>query len=656
MHDDRESPVTPPHAGLASERPSADTAASSAGLSRRDTGFGLHADDGWEDDPLVGSDVGDVRIEAVIGQGGMGRVYLGRQRAPSRPVAVKTIRPGPRSPGAVARFTREADVLGRLGHPGIARIHSAGILDGPAGPTPYFVMELIPDAAPLVRFCEQRGLSIHERLKLFVDVCRAVGHGHAVGVVHRDLKPGNVLVGSDGRPRVIDFGVAKIAEDLDSADAMTETGQCVGTRQYMSPEQFAGGPFDPRSDVYSLGVILHELLTGRLPYDVSRLSLVATARVVREARPAPLAVREPTTGRSLAAIAATCLAKSPQQRYASASLLADDLERLLAGQSIAARRGGLLSFGRTAGIAAAAAAALAMAAWWASKPPSVPDRGPAAAFHSISNGRTEPLAWVALDFDSEINELSAKDFRLTRDGEPIATDALTVTGKGRHWKLAGLDAITAAEGNYRLKLVGSARGPVDAAGQRLATPAQVTWRMPPYRRTELNLLDDRWRQFVVSMIDVEAYTEHVAGSTRFIRPTVPGREGSVVLRFDAPFAIQSASLMAGLAIWTTGDPFPYDPGARAGLDVSPDGETWTTLAQLEAGRGGFDHPVRDVTAVVAGGTSVWVRARLAATREWPGDGMIFSQFLRTDPAIAGPRLAITLTGSHPPVIPSGDGP
>lgn len=654
MPDDRESPVAPPHAGAASQPPGADTAASSAGLSRRDTGFGLHAADDWEADPLVGSDVGDVRIEAVIGQGGMGRVYLGRQHAPSRPVAVKTIRPGPRSPSAVARFTREADVLGRLGHPGIARIHSAGMLDGPAGPTPYFVMELIPDAAPLVRFCEHRGLGIRERLMLFADVCRAVGHGHEVGVVHRDLKPGNVLVGSDGRPRVIDFGVAKIAEDLDSATAMTETGQCVGTRQYMSPEQFAGGPVDPRSDVYSLGVILHELLTGRLPYDVSRLSLVETARVVRETRPVPLAVREPATGRSLAAIAATCLAKSPQQRYASADLLADDLERLLAGQPIAARPGGIGSVGRMAGLATAAAA-LGMAAWWAGAPPSVSSRGPTAAFHSISNGRTEPLAWAALDFDSEITELSARDFRLTRGGEPIATDALTVTGNGRSWKLSGLDAITAAEGDYRLELVGSARGPIDAAGRRLAAPAQVAWRMPPYRRTEFNLLDDRWRQFVVSMTDAEAYTERVAGSTRFIRPTVPGREGSVVLRFDAPFAIQSASLMAGLAVWTTGDPFPYDPGARAGLDVSPDGETWTTLAQLEAGRGGFDHPVRDITAFVAGGTSVWVRARLAATREWPGDGMIFAQFLRTDPTIAGPRLAITLTGSHPPVIPSSDG-
>lgn len=654
MPDDRESPVSPPHAGAASQPPVADTAASSAGLSRRDTGFGLHAADDWEADPLVGSDVSDVRIEAVIGQGGMGRVYLGRQHAPSRPVAVKTIRPGPRSPGAVARFTREADVLGRLGHPGIAGIHSAGMLDGPAGPTPYFVMELIPDAAPLVRFCEHRGLGIRERLMLFADVCRAVGHGHEVGVVHRDLKPGNVLVGSDGRPRVIDFGVAKIAEDLDSATAMTETGQCVGTRQYMSPEQFAGGPVDPRSDVYSLGVILHELLTGRLPYDVSRLSLVETARVVRETRPVPLAVREPATGRSLAAIAATCLAKSPQQRYASADLLADDLERLLAGQPIAARPGGIGSVGRMAGLATAAAA-LGMAAWWAGAPPSVSSRGPTAAFHSISNGRTEPLAWAALDFDSEITELSARDFRLTRGGEPIATDALTVTGNGRSWKLSGLDAITAAEGDYRLELVGSARGPIDAAGRRLAAPAQVAWRMPPYRRTEFNLLDDRWRQFVVSMTDAEAYTERVAGSTRFIRPTVPGREGSVVLRFDAPFAIQSASLMAGLAVWTTGDPFPYDPGARAGLDVSPDGETWTTLAQLEAGRGGFDHPVRDITAFVAGGTSVWVRARLAATREWPGDGMIFSQFLRTDPTIAGPRLAITLTGSHPPVIPSSDG-
>ncbi len=656
MHDDRESPIASPHAGPIGPPPEADTAASSAGLSRRDTGFGLQADQDWEADTLVGSDVGDVRIETVIGQGGMGRVYRGRQRAPSRPVAVKTIRPGLRSPGAVARFSREAEVLGRLGHPGIARIYSAGMHDGPAGPTPYFVMELIPDAAPLVRFCAEPDLDTRERLRLFAEICRAVGHGHEHGVVHRDLKPGNILVGSDGRPRVIDFGVAKIAEDLDSAAAVTETDQCVGTRQYMSPEQFSGGAVDPRSDVYSLGVILHELLTGRLPYDVSRLSLVDTARVVREARPTPLTICEPGYRRGLAAIAATCLAKSPDQRYASASLLADDIDRLLAGQSIAARPGRLAWLGRGVALATAAAVAVGLAIWWATSPSPAPGSGPTAGFHKVSSGRTEPLAWVFLDFDTDVTGLTSGDFRLTRDGESLATDALVVTGGGRSWKVSGLDAATAAEGGYVLELVGSKKGPVDAEGRRLAAPARVAWRMPPHRRTELNLLDDDWRKFVVAMVDTEAYTERVAGATRFIRPTVPGREGSVVLRFDAPFTIQSASLMAGLAVWTTGDPFPYDPGARAGLDVSSDGDAWTTLSQLEAGHGGFDQALRDISAIVGGGTSVWVRARLTATRDWPGDGMIFAQFLRTDPAIPGPRLTITLTGSHPPVIPSSDGP
>lgn len=654
MNDDRTAPTRPPGSAPASGSARADTSRADDDLSRRDTDFGLGDDRNVSADPLVGTDVGDVRIEAVIGQGGMGRVYRGRQRAPARLVAVKTIRPGPRSAIALARFAREAEVLGRLRHPGIAQIHAAGTFDGPDGPTPYFVMELVPDAAPIVRSCARLGLPIRERLRLLADACRAVGHGHAAGVVHRDLKPGNILVGADGQPRVIDFGVAKLADDLDADAPVTETGQCVGTRQYMSPEQFGGGTVDARSDVYSLGVILHELVTGELPYDVARMSLVDTARVVRQARPAPLRVREAGIGPGLGAIAASCLAKSPADRYPSASALADDLARVAAGRAAAAR--GPRRLPATAWAAAGLVLAVGIGLV-ASRLVTVPHAAPqpfTARFHSVSSGRTEPLSWVGLDFDTDVPTVAPRHFMLTRDGKPLATDTLTVSGSGRGWKVAGLETVTADEGRYELRLCDSESGPVDAAGNPLAAPASVAWMMPPYRRIAFTMLDDGWREHVVSLTGVEAYTERVAGATSFFRPTVAGREGNVVMRFDAPFEIRSAALMAGLAVWTTGDPFPYDPGARAGLDVSADGDAWTTLVQLEAGHGGFDHAIREIGPIVAGGTSVWVRARLTATREWPRDGMIFAQFLRTDPQIPGPRFVLTMTGTHPLVIPLDD--
>jgi len=654
VNHDRLSPTGPPAATPAPDPARSDTSRADGDLSCRDTDFGLRDEHGPEADPLVGTDVGDVRIEAVIGQGGMGRVYRGRQRAPARGVAVKTIRPGPRSTVALARFAREAEVLGRLRHPGIAQIHSAGSFAGPSGPTPYFIMELVPDAAPIVHFCARQGLPVRERLRLLAEACRAVGHGHAAGVVHRDLKPGNILVGTDGQPRVIDFGVAKLADDLDADAAVTETGQCVGTRQYMSPEQFGGGPVDARSDVYSLGVILHELVTGELPYDVARLSLVDTARVVRETRPAALNVRETGLGPGLAAIAARCLAKSPTDRYPSAAALADDLELVVAGRPATARGPRRLS----AWAAVAATITLVLAGGLAAHRLTTATRAAAppftARFHSVSSGRTEPLSWVGLDFAADVADLAPRHFTLTRNGAGLPTDALVVSGGGRGWKVAGLEAVTAEEGRYELRLGDASDGPVDADGNRLAQATSVTWTMPPYRRVAFDMLGDGWREHVVSLTDVEAYTEHVAGATSFIRPTVPGREGSVVMRFDAPFAIHSAALTAGLAVWTTGDPFPYDAGARAGLDVSADGDHWTTLVQLEAGHGGFDHAVRDIGPIVSGGTSVWVRARLTATKEWPRDGMIFAQFLRTDPQIPGPRFVLTMTGTHPLVIPLDD--
>ncbi|MFM7136411.1 MAG: serine/threonine-protein kinase, partial [Planctomycetota bacterium] len=320
----------PAATAAAAEPASRDTVPTAEVLSRQSTDFGLGAHSSPEPagpDPLEGRDLGDVVITRLIAQGGMGRVYEARQRAPARTVAVKVMRPSRRSPAAIQRFRREAELLGRLRHPGIAQVFTAGTFLVEGEETPSFVMEFIAGAEPLVRACERRKLAPRRRLEVLLAVCRAVAHGHASGVVHRDLKPGNILVDADGHPKVIDFGIARLAED--DAPGFTETGAYLGTRQYSSPEQCVGGPVDARTDVYSLGVILHELLAGRPPYEVVGLSLTETARVVQDTSPARLRFADHDLQPGADAIALKCLAKRPADRYPSAAELADDLGRLL---------------------------------------------------------------------------------------------------------------------------------------------------------------------------------------------------------------------------------------------------------------------------------------------------------------------------------------
>jgi hypothetical protein len=557
-----------PAAEAAAAKPaSRDTVPTAAALSRQSTDFGL-GDCGPTEpvgpDPLEGRDLGDVVIARLIAQGGMGRVYEARQRSPARTVAVKVMRPSRRSPAAVQRFRREAERLGRLRHPGIAQVFTAGACRLEGDETPYFVMEFIAGAESLVRACERRGLTPRRRLEVFLAGCEAVAHGHAAGVVHRDLKPGNVLVDADGRPKVIDFGIARLMED-DSA-GFTETGTYLGTRQYSSPEQCAGGQVDARTDVYSLGVILHELLTGKLPYELTGTSLAETTRVVQDTPPARLRFADRDLQPAADAIAWKCLAKRPADRYPSAA-----------------------------------------------------------------------------------------DLRLTRDGEELPLDGVSVTGARDSWEIRGLEGVTAAAGRYVLELAGTTSSPVDFAGRRLEAPARTNWRMPPYREIAFNLLGDEWKPHVVSMGGVEFMTERNAGASSFIRPTVPDQEGSVVLKFESPFEIRAATLTATIAVWTTGEPFPYDPRAKAALDISPDGTTWTTLDTREANRGGFGGGPFDIREIVAGSREVWVRARLSASRTWPEDGLIYAQFLRTDPGRPGEKtFRLMLTGPDPGAKPPPD--
>jgi serine/threonine protein kinase/WD40 repeat protein len=303
-------------------------------------------------------------VLSLLGEGGMGVVYLAEQMTPiRRRVAVKLIKLGMDTRQVLSRFGRERQALALMRHPNIAAVYDAGT--SPGG-RPYFVMEYV-DGVPVTEYCDQHALSIGDRLALFLDVCSAVQHAHQKGVIHRDLKPSNVLVADvDGRrqPKVIDFGVAKAIEPSSSArTAFTEHGLIVGTLEYMSPEQAnLSADIDTTTDVYSLGVLLYELLVGALPFDTARLREAGydeMRRVIRETDPPRPSVRLATKGgedgpvptarrTELARLARAlrgdldwvvlrAIEKERRRRYPTVSALAADLGRYLAHEPVTAR-------------------------------------------------------------------------------------------------------------------------------------------------------------------------------------------------------------------------------------------------------------------------------------------------------------------------------
>jgi tetratricopeptide (TPR) repeat protein len=283
--------------------------------------------------------VGSYKLLGLLGAGGMGVVYLAEQDRPRRQVALKVMRPGTATPSALRRFEFEAQALGRLQHEGIARIFEAGTDDAGQGPQPYFAMELIR-GRPLTAYADDRRLGVRERLALVVKVCRAVQHAHQRGVIHRDLKPANVLVDEAGQPRVLDFGVARVSDrDVLATCPQTDVGQLVGTLGYMSPEQAAADPdeVDTRSDVYALGVLCYELLAGRQPHALKGKGFSAAVRALADAEPVPLAEVNRAFRGDLDTLVAKALEKDKARRYQTAGDLADDIERYLNDEPIAAR-------------------------------------------------------------------------------------------------------------------------------------------------------------------------------------------------------------------------------------------------------------------------------------------------------------------------------
>ncbi|MEM9381314.1 MAG: serine/threonine-protein kinase [Planctomycetota bacterium] len=287
--------------------------------------------------PEPGARLGRYTLRSVIGEGGMGRVYEATQERPHRTVALKVLRPGFLAPDAERRFQWEVEALGRLNHPAIAQVHDAGVEAEDGGHAlSWFAMERV-DGRPLLQGADALGLDRRARLELFLRVSEGVAHAHQRGVIHRDLKPDNILVDDEGAPHLLDFGIARAADPL--ASSVTTAGEIVGTLAYMSPEQVLGEPerVDARTDVYALGVLLYRLLTGVAPLELDGLSLPKAALRLSQEDPRPAGDVDRSLRGDLETVLQTALARDAERRYPTVDALAADVRRILADEPIAAR-------------------------------------------------------------------------------------------------------------------------------------------------------------------------------------------------------------------------------------------------------------------------------------------------------------------------------
>lgn len=303
--------------------------------------------------------IGNYRIVERLAESGMGRVYVAEQKSPSRQVALKVMRDSIQTDAALKRFQREAQIHGKLKHSGIVHVYEAGTFDGPGGKRPFLAMELVDGGVDLTKYAKTHSLSTAERLKLIAKVCDALEHAHSRGIVHRDLTPSNILVDAEGEPKILDFGIARIIDegkfgeqlrevevapstataaiDADPARFITDPGKIAGTPGYMSPEQMNGDAIDERSDIYTLGVVCYELLTGRRPDRVADSALAGRLRSTFNIEAAlPRRFKQGHSG-DIDAVIARALSEDPVDRYRDIGAFRADLRRYLTCYPVEAR-------------------------------------------------------------------------------------------------------------------------------------------------------------------------------------------------------------------------------------------------------------------------------------------------------------------------------
>lgn len=534
----------------------------------------VEAEEDSAEDPLVGSVVGDVRLVRVVGAGGMGRVYEGIQQQPRRTVALKLQRPGRLDRESTKRFLRELELLGGLAHPALCRVYAAGFHTSGGERLPWFTMEFVPGALPVTRFAAERRMPLRRRVELFREVCEGVAVAHAAGIVHRDLKAGNILVGEDGQPKVIDFGVAtSVGGDL-HATPLTRTGHLVGTLATIAPELLdarrAGE--SPRSDVWALGAVLHELATGAPPIVVEETSIAAAIDAIRAHRPGLAARARSPLASELGGIVDRALARSPGARHADAGALSRDLAALLARhraddpawtdpEPFAADGDALPR--RWMWTALGACGIVAVTLPWLAREPAPPDPPPSAAVSSEVSPEAGPSA------------------------PPPFADSPIVRADFRH----SFRDVFDPEADRWL---------VESSGAR------------------------KWR---------EPFTPHCV----YWGPEAPDTPATLVFRHDFPRPSRRIYLKATFSSFD-GDALAGIVGRGAcSLEYSRDGHDWRPIMNcLEPRVFGvtFFHDGL-LPDEACGSTSLWLRVRLLATRCPAGDTYIAAQFLRTDDAAAG---------------------
>lgn len=528
-----------------------------------------------QDDPLIGTMIGGVTIVRQLGEGGMGRVYVGLQESPRRPVAVKVLRPGLFSREVLRRFLNESEILGRLQHPHISQVYSAGSFEIAGTSLPYFVMELIPEARSITQYMAATRPSQREILTLFLQVCDAVAHGHSQGFVHRDLKPGNILVDCHGHPKVIDFGVARVSNAAQPMTALTDTGQLIGTLQYMSPEQMVAvtGGVDARADVYSLGVILFELLAGRPPYDVARKTLVEAARIVQEQRPQSLRMVNRAVPWHVEGIVEKCLAKDRTARFSHAGELADAIRDSLEGR---AKNPSLLHV----------------------------------VIRSARGQAPERAGRIALAVLMVTGAVAAVRLNWPRPAPPVPT-----------LPSASIDQTPILQ-------------PIDPRWNFSAQPALLTSDGRSFHYGFRDINQPGADQFLVEASAMKKWQDvFMFPRISYWAPEANDAVGTLVYRIDFPKATESLHVRAISDCWD----FSREPGGIgrgvSSLELSPDGDAWTMMIDhITPRRWGenwrFDE---DLDGAFVGGTSLWIRMRFLTEGAPVTNGYNVAQFGRTKP-------------------------